>query len=172
MSAEYYQGLTFVHWNMTIDERRTGWLDQTLHLTFREVLLHTLSRYSLLCPVYCLMPDHMHMLWFGLSPSSDQNKAASFFRTYMTVHLRERNVQFQRQAWDVVLREKDRERDALVKTACYIVQNPIRKDLVAVAEEWPYSGSAFACYPDIDWRQEDYPQRLWRVYDEEVRRRG
>ncbi len=66
LDREYYQGLAYVHWTMTIDDRRTGWLIPVFYYKFREILTHTMFRYSLACPIYCAMPDHIHMVWIGL----------------------------------------------------------------------------------------------------------
>ena len=68
-----------VHWVMTVDRRATGWLDALRHAQFREALLHTMVRYDLLCPTYCLMPDHAHFIWMGIAPKTDQRGAATFF---------------------------------------------------------------------------------------------
>ena len=76
----YYQGRAWVHWSMTIENRAKGWLDPLHHARLREAMLHTLTRYRLACPVYCLMPDHGHFLWGGLAEGSDQIPAAKFFR--------------------------------------------------------------------------------------------
>jgi REP element-mobilizing transposase RayT len=83
LSPEWYRGHAFVHWTYTAQDRRSGWLDAAFHARFREVQLHTLARYRLLCPIYCLMPDHLHALWAGLSPDSDQDRAASFFHKHL-----------------------------------------------------------------------------------------
>jgi len=86
---QYYRGYAFVHWNMTMQDRTTDWLTPAFHLRFREIQLHSLSRYGLLCLCYCLMPDHLHLLWAGLSPDSDQDKAAMFFKKYLNRALAE-----------------------------------------------------------------------------------
>lgn len=85
----FYQGYAFVHWNMTLQERSCGWLSPAFHQRFREIQLHTLSRYRLLCLCYCLMPDHLHLLWAGLDADSDQDRAATFFRKYLNRALAE-----------------------------------------------------------------------------------
>jgi len=85
----FYQGYAFVHWNMTLQERSCGWLSPAFHQRFREIQLHTLSRYRLFCLCYCLMPDHLHLLWAGLDADSDQDKAATFFRKYLNRALAE-----------------------------------------------------------------------------------
>ena len=70
LEPENYQGLSWVHWIMTVQDRRTGWLDARFLYKFREVLAHAAFRYRFACPIYCLMPDHIHMLWCGLSEGS------------------------------------------------------------------------------------------------------
>ena len=64
---------------MTIKDRKTGWLSARSHREFREIHLHTLSRYGLICPVYCCMPDHLHLFWIGREATSDQILASAFF---------------------------------------------------------------------------------------------
>jgi len=59
----HYQGQAYVHWSMTIADRKTGWLIPVLYYKFREILTHTSFRYGICCPIYCCMPDHMHLLW-------------------------------------------------------------------------------------------------------------
>jgi REP element-mobilizing transposase RayT len=72
LNAAAYRGFAVVHWAMTIRDRRTGWLNAVNHVRLREALLHTAVKYDLLCPVYCLMPDHVHLIWMGLNERSDQ----------------------------------------------------------------------------------------------------
>jgi REP element-mobilizing transposase RayT len=172
LPPEFYRGHAFVHWSMTMDGRREGWLDADMHRQFREIQLHTLSRYGLLCAVYCLMPDHLHFVWFGLSEASDQDLAASFFRRFFNKAIKARGCELQKQPWDVVLREKDRERDAVTKTCFYIAENPARADLTRNASEWSFSGSIAAGYPDFDWRQKDFAERLWTIHEAEVEKKS
>jgi putative transposase len=168
LAAEWYRGYAFVHWSMSIDSRVRGWLNREFHLCFREIQLHALARFRLLCPAYCLMPEHLHMLWAGVAENSDQDKAATLFRRQFNAAL-PGDTRLQKQAWDVVLREKDRERDAVVKTAFYIAQNPVRAGLESDADAWSFSGAQAVGYPQFDWRDADYPTKLWKIYDLQVR---
>ena len=165
---EYYRGLSFVHWSMTIAGRKTGWLNGDTHHEIREIMLHTLVRQKLTCPIYCLMPDHLHLLWIGLCEDSDQKVAASFFRRYVGQVLRRANCSFQKQAYDNVLHDKDREQDAVIRLAYYISENPLRAGLVSNVTEWKHSGSMMAGYPDMDWRAKDFAERFWIAYKIEV----
>ena len=53
-------------------DRKQGWLNGLFYYRFREILTHTAFRYAIACPIFCLMPDHFHMVWMGLSDESDQ----------------------------------------------------------------------------------------------------
>ena len=169
-APEFYRGYAYVHWSMTMHDRRTGWLDGTFHAAFREYLLHTLSRYMLVCPVYCLMPDHFHLLFIGLRESTDQRKAVRFFRKHLNLHLKSTGFHLQTQAYDNVLREKDRERGAFLRTIYYVTENPVRANLCEVASDWLYSGSLAPGYPIFDWRDEKFEHVLWKVVETEQRK--
>ena len=169
LPRQFYCEHAFVHWSMTIADRSEGWLTPAFHLQFRELHLHTLHRYDLLCPVYCLMPEHIHIFWLGLSLQSDQIKAVPFLRRLINELLRENGFQLQKQPYDSVLRDKDRERGAVESLLFYITENPVRKSLVTDSAEWPCSGSMAVGYPDFDWRMPDFRKRLWTIYENEVR---
>lgn len=162
LNREFYQGKSMVHWTMTMRDRATGWLEAEFHERFRFCLLHTLSRYRLVCPVYTLMPDHFHMLWLGLCRASDQRLAAAFLRKHLNDILPP--LRLQKQPYDHVLREKERERGAFQGIAAYILENPVRKKLAKSADGWPFSGCLVAGYPVLDVHAPQYWELFWRIY--------
>jgi hypothetical protein len=76
----------------------------------------------------------------------------------------------QKQAWDVVLREKDRERNAVLRTVFYIAENPARGGVASTGKDWPYSGAQAAGYPELDWRMADFHERVWTIFETETTR--
>ncbi len=150
---------------MAVERRATGWLDARLHAELREGLCHSLGRYELVCPVYCLMPDHAHFLWLGTSDSSEQKRGAALLRTCWNRALRTQGLELQRQPFDHVLREDERERGALRAVAQYILENPVRAGLVAAWREYLCLGALVPGYPDMDPRSEDFWERFWRIYE-------
>src|ERR1700710_1750633 len=80
LPREYYQADSVVHWTLTTFDRRQGWLTPTVHLQFRELMLHAEAREGLVCPVYCLMPDHLHLVWMGMRRDTDQINGMVFLR--------------------------------------------------------------------------------------------
>ena len=65
LPREYYQGDAMVHWTLPTFDRATGWLSDGFHARFRELMLHAAAREGLFCPTYCLMSDHLHLVWMG-----------------------------------------------------------------------------------------------------------
>ena len=128
LPREYYQADAVVHWTLTIFDRAQGWLTPSFHGQFRELLLHAAAREGLACPIYCLMPDHLHLVWMGLRLDSDQLNGMAFLRTYLEPALQ--SAKFQPQAQDNVLREQERKRNAFAKVCFYIADNPVRAELI------------------------------------------
>ncbi|MGJ8650654.1 MAG: hypothetical protein ACSHX4_09870 [Opitutaceae bacterium] len=143
LPPEYYQGPAHVLWTYVAKDRRTGWLNDTFHATFREVLLHTCARYHLGCARYVLMPDHLHLICVGASQNSDQLKSTRFLRLHLP-------LDWQKQAHDHVMNEAERERNAFTAACIYLRNNPERASLVETAQDWLYAGSLVPGFPDLD----------------------
>ncbi len=166
LPPEHYRGQAYVHWSMTIEDRKTGWLIPIFDYKFREIVAHTMFRYGLCCPIYCLMPDHMHLLWVGILDESDQRNAARYFRKQLNPILEKLGVRFQQQPYDHVLREEERERNAFEAVVEYIARNPERAGLVNqdCFRDYPYTGCLVPGYPELTLWQADYWDRFWRIY--------
>ena len=164
LDAAFYRGRVFVHWSMTVEQRAEGWLDALHHARLREWLCHALGRHQLLCPAYCLMPDHAHFLWVGWSEASNQKLAAALFRKAWNAGLRDRGRKLQRQPHDHLLREHERERGAFGAVANYVFENPVRAGLAADWRSHAFLGALAPGYPDLDPRDEDFWERFWRIY--------
>jgi putative transposase len=158
-----YQRDAVVLWTMPIDRRRTGWLGDTFHSQFRELMLHTAARESLLCPVYVLMPDHIHLVWMGLRDDSDQRNGIAFLRRYLEPRLGA-ETRFQHQAHDHVLKSEERKRRTFAQTCSYVLMNPVRAGLAAAPQNWPFLGCIIPGYPDLHPAAPTYWPRFWQLY--------
>lgn len=165
LPPESYRGEAVVHWSMTIEDRRTGWLTPIFYYKFRENLTHSMFRYGLCCPIYCCMTDHIHLLWMGLFAGSDQLIAAKHFRKHLNEILQKLEIQLQRQGHDHVLKEEERERSVLEDVVEYIARNPERAGLVPPDgfREYPYTGCLVPGHPDLVLWQPDSWVRFWRT---------
>ena len=162
LPREYYQGDAVVHWTLSVSHRRRGWLGEEFHAVFRELLLHAASREGLFCPAYCLMPDHLHLVWMGLRLDSDQLNGMSFLRTYLEPKLDWRK--FQHQAHDHVLKQEERRRSAFIRVCHYILENPLRAELVTHPSKWPFGGAIVPGYPTLHPLQDDFWPKFWKLY--------
>jgi len=162
LSREHYQGDSVVFWTLTIFDKAQGWLDTRFHLCFRELMFHVAAREGLLCPIYCLMPDHLHLVWMGLRRDSDQLTGMAFLRTQLEPELRP--AKFQPQAHDQVLRAEQRKRNAFATVCLYIAANPRRAELIRGTENWPFTGCIVPGYPKLNPAAEEFWPTFWRIY--------
>ena len=170
LAPEMYCGNAVVFWTHTVKDRASGWLDPSSHAAFREIVLHAAIREQLLCPVYTMMPDHVHFVWMGVAPESDQLSGSVFFRRQF-----ERNLapwKWQSQPHDHVLREDERLQGSFMATCTYIHENPVRKRLVANRESWPFSGCVLPGYPEMLPNGEGFWELFWRIYNHAVERQS
>ena len=142
--------------------RGTGWLNDLFHARFRELMLHAAARESLFCPTYCLMSDHIHLIWMGLRRDSDQRNGMKFLREHCGTLLRPHR--FQHQAHDHVLREEERQSDAFRKVCFYIIDNARVAGLVEHPKDWQFAGAMVPGYADLHPMDEDFWPLFWKLY--------
>jgi len=103
---------------------------------------------------YCLMPDHVHILAEGTSPSSNALGFIRHFKQgsgYKFKQARKR-VLWEFSYYDHILRSED----SLIEVARYIWWNPVRKGLSRAPGEYRYSGSQ-----TLSWMQECEAPSQW-----------
>ena len=88
---------------------------------------------------YCLMPDHAHLLVEGLDHDSDLTRFAKMAKQRSgSVYRRRRGSRlWQEGYYERVLRDED---DAF-QIARYVLNNPVRAELVVNPADYPYLGS-------------------------------
>jgi REP element-mobilizing transposase RayT len=162
LPREHYQADAVVFWTLTVFDKAKGWLMPAFHQRFRELMLHAAARKGLVCPIYCLMPDHLHLVWMGLRLDSDQINGMAFLRTHLEPELSP--AKFQPQPQDKVLRVEQRKRNAFAKVCFYIAANPVRAELIGEKKVWPFTGCVISGYPKLNPLTEDYWSKFWRIF--------
>ena len=158
----YYRGGAFIHFTLGIEDRATGWLTPAFHQAWQLTLLHAAGRYQLICPTYVLMPDHLHVFTVGVHEHADHLTALEFLRRNLRSHLVP--AKWQRQVYDHVLREYERERGAFAGVANYILENPVKEGLSASVRDYPSLGCCVPGYPELDVAEPDYWESFWRIH--------
>ncbi len=151
LPRECYQADAVVHWTLTILERKQGWLTLPFYYHFRELLTHSLFRYGLVCPIFCLMPDHIHLVWMGLCDGSDQLNAMKHFRLRCNDLIVQLGFGLQDQAYDHVFEQEERQEIELRNACEYIARNPERAGLVEKDRfgSYDFSGCLVPGYPEL-----------------------
>jgi REP element-mobilizing transposase RayT len=90
------------------------------------------------------MPDHSHVLAEGLHERSDLREFIRVFKQRSAFAFRKSHCRrlWEMSYYDHILRPSD----GIEDVACYIWWNPVRKQLCARPQEFPFSGSQ-----TIDW---------------------
>ena len=161
-----YCGYAVVHWTLNIRDRRTGWLSAKFYYHFRELLTHSQFRYAIACPIFCLMRDHIHLMWMGILECSNQKLGMKHLRTRCNESLKQIGFELQDQPYDHVLREEERQELAFVATCEYIARNPERAGLVGIDEyaKYPFTGCLVPGYPELKPFAPDYWTRFNRAF--------
>ena len=102
-----------------------------------ESLQQTAAQQSFTLRAYCLMPDHLHAVVQGDSPSANLVSFVKTFKHKTTFHFRAKTGKtlWQVSFFDHILRTTE----DLSKTAEYILLNPVRAGLVQRPHDYPYS---------------------------------
>jgi putative transposase len=98
-------------------------------------------------PAYCFMPDHLHLLVEGLSPSSNALRFIARSKQFSGFYYRKSfgQVLWQRYGFEHVLRADEDSR----RVARYILENPVRGGLVTSPEEYAFLGSGVWAVKEI-----------------------
>jgi REP element-mobilizing transposase RayT len=163
LERHHHQSHAVIFWTLTLEERARGWLKPGFHHAFRELMLHAAVRYDVGCPTYCLMPDHLHLLWMGMRRASDQLNAMKFLRTELEPALGD-GREWQHQAHDHVLREEERKRNVFARTCSYILANPVRADLIEERGRWAFDGCVVPGHPRMHPLDQGFWPLFWRLY--------
>lgn len=98
-------------------------------------------------PVYCFMPDHQHLIIMGTRRDSDIWKVIVSYKqkTGFWMSANKCGIRWQKDFYDHIIR-KNEDMSAQVR---YILNNPVRKDLVSSWQEYPFKGSVGCKLEDV-----------------------
>ena len=88
---------------------------------------------------YCFMPDHLHLLIEGKEENSDFRGFISMFKQKTNFHFKkiQGNPLWQKDYYEHVLRKNE----DTIQVVKYILNNPVRKGMVAEYRDYPFLGS-------------------------------
>jgi len=137
LPKQHYLGRRAYFLTLCARDRAPYFRSRRIALWVLESLQQITAQQSFTLRAYCLMPDHLHLLLQGYSPSSDLLSFVKTFKHKTTFHFRSKTGKtlWQISFFDHILRTAE----DLSKTAEYILLNPVRAGLVKRPEDYPYS---------------------------------
>src|SRR6266403_693849 len=137
LPKQHYLGRRAYFLTLCARDRAPYFRSHRIALWVLESLQQITAQQSFTLRAYCLMPDHLHLLLQGYSPSSDLLSFVKTFKHKTTFHFRATTGKtlWQISFFDHILRTAE----DLSKTAEYILLNPVRGGLVKRPEDYPYS---------------------------------
>lgn len=122
-----YTGQMAVVFTSCTDRRAPLFLDASIVDRCVELLSGSLSGQHCIAPIYCFMPDHLHVVIQGTAPNSDPKRAFIVFKQksgYMLKHTAP-YVGWQKSFYDHIIGLSDDYEEQLN----YILANPARREL-------------------------------------------
>jgi putative transposase len=119
------------------NDRQLIYLDDDDRRRFLELLGQAVERYRLLCHSYCLMDNHYHLLLE--TPLANLSLAMRQLNGLYAQHFNRRSGRcghvFQSRFRAILIQKESH----LMRTARYIVRNPVRARICGHPGEWPWS---------------------------------
>jgi len=136
--AAYY-GRKSVSFTACIDDRSRILADWTVVGVFLPMLAQAAETNHCIVPIYCFMPDHMHVVLTGASEEARPKTAMEDFKHRSGIWFEENmpQIEWQKDFHDRIVR-KSIDYAAHLR---YIASNPIRAGLATDVYDWPFTGS-------------------------------
>jgi len=138
LPAAAYVGRKTVAFTACVEQRKALFVEAELVESCVHLLDHWTRAHDCLVPVYCFMPDHLHVLIQGQADASRPKAAMDEFK-YATGLLPAKSAvgAWQTDYHDQIIRRSDDWR----RQAFYILNNPVRAGLAEDPYAYPFTGS-------------------------------
>ncbi len=149
LPPERYIGKISISFTLCVDGNRKVFFEQADIYRHVELLTEQLARFDCLAPIYCFMPDHLHVLTFGMSETANGKLAMDAFKLKSGRYLYNSSVGYKWQGdyHDRIVRSEHEWR----KKMFYIFNNPVRANIVEDPYDYPLSGSIGFKLEDVIW---------------------
>jgi len=138
LTDEYYRGLVTVAFTCCIKDKKQNIAREEIVSACSEILLTKSVQSDCDVLAYIFMPDHCHILLQGKSDQSDALRAVHGFKQKSGFWLSRNHpeIKWQKSFYDHILRTEETD-----KHMRYILENPVRKEIVKDWKEYPWKGS-------------------------------
>ncbi|MBI1817442.1 MAG: transposase [Deltaproteobacteria bacterium] len=138
MPRALYRGQVIVAVTARIADRQPVFADSDIVHVFVELLKIAADKHSGRVPIYCFMPDHVHVVLEGQTSGADTWRSMVTFKQQSGLWLsRHVGARWQKDFFDHIIRA-DEDVAAQIR---YVANNPVRKGLVSDWRSYPFTGA-------------------------------
>jgi REP element-mobilizing transposase RayT len=139
LPRDRYRGQVSVAYTVCIENRLPLFTHGNVVTVAIDRLTRSAQKHDCNILIYCFMPEHLHLITRGKSPSADVWQAVVAFKQLLGFWLGANRPQFhlQKDFHDHVIRADE----DLVAQIRYVAMNPVRRGLVQEWHEYPYTGA-------------------------------
>ena len=139
LAVQHYQSKKIYFVTIATANRKAVFLSDKIVNSHLKVLARVSEKWAFDVLAYCYMPDHLHLLIVGKSPISSLPKLIGAYKQATGYQYKQQtgNPIWQKSFYDHILRKEE----SIFAAARYILNNPVRKQLVEHPADYPYAGS-------------------------------
>jgi REP element-mobilizing transposase RayT len=137
LPRECYQGQAAVRFTLCIASRKRVFTSNRFVGVFVAFLKEVAEKYQFRA-VYCFMPDHLHFVAVGSNERSDLLRGVEDFKQLTGYWLKPRAPLFH---WQQGFHDRILRSNELGPAVRYILDNPVREQIVREWRDYPYIGS-------------------------------
>ena len=147
LPEEAYWGAKRVSITACIEHRKRAFKNSEIVTPFIKMLSHWVREKNCYVPIYCFMPDHLHVIIGGNDSTSRPKEAMDEFKQATSQWFVENKPQFhwQKDYNDHIIRISDDWRNHVN----YILRNPVRAGLAEYPLQYPFLGTIDVDITDI-----------------------
>jgi len=140
LPSDRYRGSRAVFLTFCTSQRAPHFRSADVVGAAREQLLRAAADERVEIAIYCFMPDHLHML---VESGFEENDVARFAKL-----AKQRSAYYVKRAFNLRLWQPSyydhvlRENEATQGVVRYILENPVRAELVGSVTDYPFTGSS------------------------------
>lgn len=136
---EMYVGVKSIAFTICIKNNKKLFISEHMLTIFEKVLVNSLNEHNCSGYVYLFMPDHLHMIIKGENKKSNIKQAVELFKQKTGFWLSNNlpNIKWQKDYYDHIIRNEE----DIQNQIRYILNNPVRANLVKKWKDYNFKGS-------------------------------
>lgn len=148
LPKENYLGQIIASFTLCIFDRRELFVTNAVFDSISKILLSSLIKFDCESHVHLFMPNHCHLLIGGKLATSNLWQCVADFkqRSGYWFSINKLDVKWQKDFYDHILRKDE---DIMVQVR-YILNNPVRKELVNLWQGYKFKGSTLYDFDEWD----------------------